>query len=82
MSWIATKKVKRLKHKKRTQVLNNVFAKPAAKKYVCFNFFTRSGENKTCIQTPRPKTCIQTPRPMTLDEAQIYFDALCIGAEY
>lgn len=73
MSWIATKKVKRLKHKKRTQVLNNVFAKPAAKKYVCFNFFTRSGENKTCIQTP----C-----PMTLDEAQIYFDALCIGAEY
>ena len=51
------------------QVLNNVFAK----KYVCFNFFTRSGESKTCIQTPRP---------MTLDEAQIYFDALCIGAEY
>jgi len=73
MSWIATKKVKRLKHKKRTQVLNNVFAKPAAKKYVCFNFFTRSGENKTCIKAPRP---------MTLDEAQIYFDALCIGAEY
>lgn len=73
MSWIATKKVKRLKHKKRTQVLNNVFAKPAEKKYVCFNFFTRSGENKTCIKTPRP---------MTLDEAQIYFDALCIGAEY
>lgn len=73
MSWIAKKKAKQLKHKKRTQILNNVFAKPAEKKYVCFNIFTRSGESKTCIQTPRP---------MTLGEAQIYFDALCIGAEY
>lgn len=73
MAWIATKKVKRLKRKKKTQVLNNVFVKPAEKKYVCFNIFTKSGENKTCIQTPKP---------MTLEDAQIYFDALCIGAEY
>lgn len=73
MSWIATKKAKRLKRKKRTQVINNVFAMPAEKKYVCFNIFTKNGENKTCVKAPRP---------MTLDEAQIYFDALCIGAEY
>ena len=73
MSWIATKKVKRIKHSKRTQVLNNVFRTPALKKYVCFNIFTKDGKNKTCVKTP----C-----PMTLEEAQVYFDALCIGAEY
>jgi hypothetical protein len=73
MSWIATKKAKRLKRKKKTQVINNVFAMPAGKKYVCFNMFTKDGENRMRVKAPRP---------MTLDEAQIYFDALCIGAEY
>jgi hypothetical protein len=50
-----------------------VFKTPALKKYICFNIFTKDGKNKTCVKTPHP---------MTLEEAQVYFDALCIGAEY
>ena len=70
MSWIATKKVRPLlRHSKRAQA----FRTPALKKYICFNIFTKDGENKTCVKTPHP---------MTLEEAQVYFDALCIGAEY
>ena len=40
-------------------------------KHTSFNIFTKQGES--CCE-------VKTPRPMTLEEAQTYFDALCIGA--
>ena len=39
-------------------------------KYTEFNIFTKDGENRMGVKTPRP---------MTLDEAQAYFNCLCIG---
>ena len=44
---------------------------PTTRKYSSFNIFTRDGQNRTEVKSPYP---------MTLDEAQAYFDALCIGA--
>lgn len=51
---------------------NNVFKKPQQpiKKYSSFNIFTRQGENRLDVKSPYP---------MTIDEAQVYFDALSIG---
>jgi hypothetical protein len=40
------------------------------KKYTSFNIFTKDGQNRMEVKTPRP---------MTLDEAMAYFDALCIS---
>ena len=40
------------------------------KKFKSFNIFTRDGQNRMEVKTPRP---------MTLDEAMDYFDALCIS---
>jgi hypothetical protein len=42
----------------------------AEPKYKKFNIFTKYGEVRIGVETPRP---------MTLDEAQVYFDCLCIG---
>lgn len=39
-------------------------------KYKSFNIFTKDGQNRMEVKTPRP---------MTLDEAMAYFDALCIS---
>lgn len=48
-------------------------AKPAVveKPHTSFNIFTKDGRNLTEVKSPRP---------MLLDEAQVYFDALSIGA--
>lgn len=43
---------------------------PNNNKYTEFNIFTKDGENRMGVKTPRP---------MTLDEAQAYFNCLCIG---
>ena len=40
------------------------------KKHKSFNIFTKQGENRIDVKSPRP---------MTIDEAQVYFDALSIG---
>lgn len=40
------------------------------KKHKSFNIFTKQGQNRIDVKSPRP---------MTIDEAQVYFDALCIG---
>lgn len=40
------------------------------KKFTSFNIFTKDGQNRMEVKTPRP---------MTLDEAMAYFDALCIS---
>jgi len=42
----------------------------AEPKYKRFNLFTKQGENRIGVKTPRP---------MTLDEAQAYFNCLSIG---
>ena len=44
---------------------------PVTKKHSSFNIFTRWGQNRTDVKSPYP---------MTLEEAQVYFDALSIGA--
>lgn len=36
-----------------------------------FNIFTRDGRNQN----------VTAPYPMSLDEAQVYYSALCIGAD-
>ena len=41
-----------------------------AKKFTSFNIFTKDGQNRMEVKTPRP---------MSLDEAMAYFDALCIS---
>lgn len=41
------------------------------RKHSSFNIFTRDGHNRTEVKSPYP---------MTLEQAQAYFDALCIGA--
>lgn len=40
-------------------------------KHNSFNIYTRDGHNRTEVKSPYP---------MTLEEAQVYFNALCIGA--
>lgn len=44
---------------------------PVQVKHNSFNIYTRDGHNRTEVKSPYP---------MTLEEAQVYFDALCIGA--
>jgi len=48
-------------------------AKPAKveRPHTSFNIFTKGGKNLTNVKTPRP---------MLLEEAQVYFNALSIGA--
>lgn len=46
-------------------------AKNVRIEHTSFNIFTKYGESRCDVKSPRP---------MTLEEAQAYFDALCIGA--
>jgi len=46
-------------------------AKNVRIEHTSFNIFTKHGESRCEVKSPRP---------MTLEEAQAYFDALCIGA--
>jgi hypothetical protein len=62
---------KKIKVRTPKQVRTRVRPAKVEKPHTSFNIFTKDGRNLTEVKSPRP---------MLLDEAQVYFDALSIGA--
>lgn len=60
----------KIKPKKASRKPNKV-KREVRVKHTSFNIFTKNGKSLCDVKTPHP---------MTLEDAQVYFDALCIGA--